>query len=136
MRWTNSNSSLTLVYWQITPELNKFVVCKTNKLSRWSYPLIHYIKSTTFLEPCELTHTDTYCTSLNIQIDFSHLVYYMFNSKDFKCDFDDETLCNRCSQSATDNTDWIFHSGSTGTPNTGPNSDHTSGTGKRYHLRC
>ncbi|XP_046549289.1 MAM and LDL-receptor class A domain-containing protein 2-like [Haliotis rubra] len=53
-------------------------------------------------------------------------VKYLALSCDFERDF-----CS-WSQSQTDNTDWIYHTGGTPTTSTGPSSDHT--TGKGYYI--
>ena len=46
------------------------------------------------------------------------------------CDFD-SGLCDGWHQSTSDVFDWTRHDGSTATANTGPDNDHTSGSGKR-----
>uniref|UniRef100_A0ABM0H1S3 Deleted in malignant brain tumors 1 protein-like n=1 Tax=Saccoglossus kowalevskii TaxID=10224 RepID=A0ABM0H1S3_SACKO len=47
-----------------------------------------------------------------------------------RCDFQDD-LCNWI-QVNTDDFDWLRHKGSTSTPNTGPNSDHSGNTDHYY----
>ncbi|XP_067654243.1 MAM and LDL-receptor class A domain-containing protein 1-like [Haliotis asinina] len=48
------------------------------------------------------------------------------------CDFERD-FCS-WSQSQTDNTDWIYHTGGTPTASTGPSSDHTTGHGYYIYL--
>ena len=47
---------------------------------------------------------------------------------DSKCNFDNDTYCMWHNVHAGDNFDWILHQGETPSDNTGPTSDHTTGT--------
>ena len=49
------------------------------------------------------------------------------------CDFD-RGLCDDWQQSYSDVFDWTLHTGSTGSSDTGPDYDHTSGSGKKITI--
>ena len=53
----------------------------------------------------------------------------LFYFADAKCDFENGILCNRCTQSLTDDADFYIGRGNMGSSQTGPNFDHTTGTG-------
>ena len=55
-------------------------------------------------------------------------VIYLPDSLVVSCDFDNG-LCFGWSQSKQDVFDWTLYSGRTSSSNTGPSSDHTSGSG-------
>ncbi|XP_066300034.1 MAM and LDL-receptor class A domain-containing protein 1-like [Branchiostoma lanceolatum] len=49
------------------------------------------------------------------------------------CDFEDSTICGYV-QKTDDQFDWTWQTGSTGTSNTGPQSDHTLGTSAGHYM--
>lgn len=53
--------------------------------------------------------------------------------EDTRCSFDKGSLCG-WSQSTEDTFDWIVNSGMTGSSGTGPNGDHTTGSGEYIYL--
>ena len=50
------------------------------------------------------------------------------------CDFDDVDYCYWTNTKDGDQRDWQLNSGSTGSEDTGPNKDHTTGTAQGSHL--
>uniref|UniRef100_A0A8C6TCS7 MAM domain-containing protein n=1 Tax=Neogobius melanostomus TaxID=47308 RepID=A0A8C6TCS7_9GOBI len=75
------------------------------------------------------------CTKFSLKIYYFHIIYcYLFCIawSSIGCSFEDG-LCSWL-QGAEDNLDWTLGSGSTGTPNTGPTGDHTTGNGKYLYL--
>ena len=80
--------------------------------------------------PITLNHKNPLrITQMNLQIEYNISMLHWFYSTDVKCDFDDGTLCNRCSQAENDDFDLIIRRGSTSSGETGPSRDRTSASG-------
>ena len=75
--------------------------------------------------PCQLYHSSVYNGTI-ILVEW-HL-HYLPDSLLVSCNFDNG-LCFGCSQSREDVFNWTLYSGSTPSSDTGPSSDHTSGSG-------
>ena len=86
-----------------------------------------------FVLAVQIFHTVPFLySSLPLSSQSAYFVSFVIALENTSCNFDSGLCCWR--QSNVDVFDWTLNSGSTWSSDTGPDYDHTSGSGKRCHV--